>query len=128
MTEKECRHGLWFRHDGIVKHSEDVACAEARERLRSRYGFPVCDVIVEIVERALTTQIGRGENSGRSLANDHVVRTLVRAFALESGAEKTARVTVPIDPGSNREKLRATAFLQDKKSLEVLGTTAGPLR
>lgn len=90
--------------------------------------FPVCDVIVEIVEGGLTTKVGRGENSGRALANDHVVRTLVRAFALESGAEKTVRVTVPIDPRSNRDRLRAIAFLQDGKSLEVLGAAAGPLR
>lgn len=85
-------------------------------------------MIVEIVEGGLTTKVGRGENSGRDLTNEHVVRTLVRAFPLESGSEKTVRVTVPIDPRSNRDRLRAIAFLQDRKSLEVLGTTAGPLR
>lgn len=101
----------------------------AEIEIRAKNSAPgAAEVIVEVTEGGLTTKVDRGENAGRGLANDHVVRKLIRAFLLEPGAEKITRVTIPIDPRSKRDRLRAVAFLQDRKSLEVLGTTAGPLR
>lgn len=112
--------------DGSWPNSTHRSSSEIEVRAK---GWPgrSGDVMVAITEGSLTTKVERGENSGRALANDHVVRALVKAFTLESGAEKTARVTVPIDPKSTRERLGAVAFLQDRKSLEVHRTTASPL-
>ena len=108
-----------------VEWTKTAAAIEVRARNTSPGS---ADVIVAIIEGGLTTKVVRGENSGRALENDHVVRTLVEAFTIEPGAEKKTRIRVPIDSRSRRERLRAVAFLQDRKSLEILVTTAGPLR
>src|SRR5829696_4592782 len=46
------------------------------------------DVMVVVFERGITTSIRRGENSGRTLEDDFVVRRLTRAFSFkpEAGA------------------------------------------
>ena len=49
------------------------------------------DALVALVEDGLVTPVGRGENGGRTLANDRVVRRLERAFTLggDAGTEES---------------------------------------
>jgi hypothetical protein len=76
-----------------------------------------------ITEGNLQTQVLRGENAGRRLKHTAVVRRLQRWAVVEPGAKELA---VPVsnedlDPGWAGANLRATAFLQERRSRRVLG-------
>src|SRR5262245_13793741 len=85
------------------------------------------DVIVVIVEDGLRTDVKRGENKGKTLTHAAVVREMVTAGeAAEDGA--AVRADVKIQPDWQRERLRAVAFVQERKSRRVLAVAAAPLQ
>ncbi|MBL4636822.1 MAG: DUF1223 domain-containing protein [Kofleriaceae bacterium] len=72
-----------------------------------------------VFEDDLEVRVLRGENAGRTLRNDRVVRHLENLGPLETGRyKKSFRVDVARD--WRREKLGVVFFVQDRKSLEVL--------
>ena len=84
-------------------------------------------VLVALTESGLETAVGRGENGGKVLRNDHVVRRLTPAGELASpGAELATRVTLPLADGWRRDRLEAVAFVQDPRTGAILGA-ARPL-
>jgi len=84
------------------------------------------DVLVAVVESDLVTPVKRGENSGRKLENDRVVRALERAFSLPARAGEHASGTVEIALGKDwrRDRLSAIAFLQDPDTMRIHGAAA----
>src|SRR5262245_15836212 len=85
------------------------------------------DVIVALVEDGLRTDVKRGENKGRTLTHAAVVREMATAGeAAEDGA--AVRADVKIQPDWQRERLRAVAFVQERKSRRVLAVAAAPLQ
>ncbi len=82
------------------------------------------DVYVVIVENGVTTAVKSGENVGRRLVNDHIVRSLTRSFAVKSGsAAGKHTVNVNLDPTWRREGLGIVAFIQDPKTLLIQGAS-----
>lgn len=84
---------------------------------------------VALVENGIDTDVKRGENRGRVLRNDAVVRRLVRAFQLRPHERKNETVDLAIDPGWRRDRLAAVLFLQDPESLAIRAAarvTLGP--
>ena len=81
------------------------------------------DVLVALVENGLVTKVGRGENGGRTLKNDAVVRRLQKAFALAAapGGRGTASVDLPTGEGAPGRKLGVAAFVQDPKTRAIQG-------
>jgi hypothetical protein len=69
------------------------------------------DLMLAIAEDGVATKIEHGENAGRTLMNDAVVRKLIR---VTSGP---ATVTVPLDPAWHN--VSATAFVQDRDTLTI---------
>lgn len=71
----------------------------------------------------LVTPVSRGENADRTLENDRVVRSLVRAFELpaRSGAEAAGRVELELDPGWPRDDLGVVAFVQHPRTRAIHG-------
>ncbi len=86
-------------------------------------------VMVAVAESGLTTAVRRGENAGRKLTNDFVVRTLERAFTLaaRSGLQADGEATLTFGPGWEPRNLRAAVFLQDAKTREIYGAAVQPL-
>jgi len=76
------------------------------------------DLILAIVEDGVTTKIQHGENAGRTLINDSIVRRLVRVTG------QTA--TVPVDPAWRN--LTAAAFVQDRTTLAIGAAATAPVR
>jgi hypothetical protein len=77
-------------------------------------------VYLVVFERRLETAVGAGENTGRTLKHDFVVRWLSEPAAWSgeaSSAEATARV--PLGSGWKPHDLGAAAFVQDAVSLRV---------
>jgi hypothetical protein len=87
------------------------------------------DLMLALYETGLVTAVGRGENEGRTLRDDYVVRRLVRAARL-SGSEfgRTHYDTsVSLEKGWDRSHLGIAAFLQDPASLAICGASARAL-
>jgi hypothetical protein len=113
-----------------------AALAEARleavvtagaELLEDRAGKT--DLMVAVFENAVDTPVARGENEGAVLRNDFIVRRLETALSLagRAGTSRSRELKVRVDPGWRRENLGVAAFLQDPRSLEILGAVAKPL-
>jgi hypothetical protein len=78
-----------------------------------------------LVERDLVTKVPRGENAGRTLHHDNVVRAF-RTVALD-GSGRGQMDLKPADTVAG-EKSRVIAFVQDAKSRAIVGATGADLR
>lgn len=80
-------------------------------------------IVAALAQTGLVTEVGRGENGGRSLPNDHVVRRLVTLGEIAPGATgaRLAKGTLAIDPTWPRETLRVAVFAQDAETMEIVG-------
>ncbi|HSL83543.1 MAG TPA: DUF1223 domain-containing protein [Thermoanaerobaculia bacterium] len=87
------------------------------------------ELLVALYQKDLTTSVGKGENEGRRLENDYVVRHLERAGKLpaQPGATAEAAVTFALEPGWDRSDLGVVAFLQDPKTLAIHGAARATL-
>jgi hypothetical protein len=84
------------------------------------------DLWLAVTERGLSSNVLRGENQGRDLAHGPVLRALtrIRAPRADASGPLTTEATVRLDPSWKRENLSFVVFLQDKKSLHILGAAA----
>jgi len=88
----------------------------------------VAEVLLAITENNLSSQVVRGENSGRRLGHTAVVREL-RSLGQVGGAGKpfTAETAAVLDKGWKRDELRAVVFLQERAHKRILGASATSL-
>jgi hypothetical protein len=93
--------------------------AELRDRKLS--------LMVAVFELGLETPVQRGENGGRTLRDDYVVRSLKRAARLDGQPSATVELSLPFDRDWKRENLGVAAFVQDARSLTIHGAAASPL-
>jgi len=82
----------------------------------------VAEVILVITEDQLSSNVSRGENSGRKLAHTAVVREM-RALGVVDPATKSfdSETTAVIANGWKRDDLRAVVFVQELAHRRVLG-------
>jgi len=97
------------------------AAVDLPEALRNRKW----DLMVALYETGLSTAVGRGENGGRTLQNDYVVRSLERAGRVKASSKTEA--SLKVQSGWNRAHLGVAAFLQDPDTLEIRGASARAL-
>ncbi|HMF94126.1 MAG TPA: DUF1223 domain-containing protein [Vicinamibacterales bacterium] len=84
------------------------------------------DVIVALVEDGLRTDVKRGENKGQTLTHAAVVREMVTAGEAAAG-RTVVRTEVTIARDWKRDRMRAVAFVQERKSRRILATASVPL-
>ncbi|WP_420385913.1 DUF1223 domain-containing protein [Roseivirga sp.] len=72
-----------------------------------------------LVERDLSDQVTRGENRGRLLKHDNVVRT----FRTES-AQSAASIRLSLSSLKSQSNSSLIIYIQEKESFEILGATA----
>jgi len=84
-------------------------------------GAPALDLYVAIAQNDLETKVSRGENQGRILRNDHIVRRLVRAGSARAGATTHLELDLEIDRLWGRGALEVVAFAQDPATMRVHG-------
>jgi len=88
------------------------------------------DLLLTVTESDLSSNVTRGENTGRRLNH----RTVVRYLGLISSAEAkqdasfSSETNVTLAKGWKPENLRAVAFLQERKSRRVIGAGAMKLK
>jgi hypothetical protein len=78
------------------------------------------DLLLAVTEDGVTTKVQHGENAGRTITNDAIVRRLIRV------APGQTSVTVPLDPAWRN--LSAAAFVQDRDSLAIGAAAAVAVR
>lgn len=74
---------------------------------------------VALVEWGLMTQVARGENSGRTLSHDNVVRWF-ETISLDVGKRMPIRVTLP---DVNTAMSAVIGYVQDTASMAILGAS-----
>lgn len=98
-----------------------------RAALRLSYhvdGAPAGSVLnAAVVEGGLSTRVPRGENTGRTLRHENVVRAF-RAVTLEK-ADGQVRIDVPA--AVRRENAAVIAYVQRPADMAVLGASSVPL-
>jgi hypothetical protein len=82
----------------------------------------VAEVILALTEDKLSSNVTRGENSGRKLAHTAVVREM-RALGRVDPATKTfdSEKTIAIADSWKRDDLRVVVFVQERAQRRVLG-------
>ena len=75
------------------------------------------DLIVALVQYDVTTAVGGGENKGRTIVNEAIVRDFKRA--------KAGRTTFKVDP--DWKNLAVIAFFQDRDSMAITNAAISPL-
>ena len=76
-----------------------------------------------ITEDNLTTEVKAGENGGRRLIHQAVVRT-IRQVGVMNGETFTARELLELDPSWRRSESKAVVLLQDARSKAIVGGAA----
>ena len=106
---------VWYSAESASVTVVDIP-AEIKEPLES---------VVVVTEDALTSIVKRGENGGRTLHHDGVVRLLFRA---DVGAAHALAYRGPLNPAWRRDRLHLNALLQGKKSRQIWGAATVPLK
>ncbi len=99
----------------IAGHSS----APGRIAIEAAAGDSAAGAFLALVESGIDTEVTRGENSGRLLRNDFIVRRLTRPFQLAARERKSETVELAIDPSWRRDRLAVVLFLQDPESLAI---------
>ena len=77
---------------------------------------------IAVVEQNLVTQVKKGENSGRTLTNDNVVRQFSQIDPKING-----EINIKLNPGQNPDNTSIILFLQDKNTLEIKAAKSSKL-
>ena len=86
-------------------------------------GAPTDAVLnVALVERGLVTRVLRGENAGRTLRHENVVRVF-RTVSLDSA---TGTLRLPIPPAVVRQNSSLVGYVQTPENMAVLGAAEAP--
>jgi hypothetical protein len=86
------------------------------------------EVWFAITETGLHSSVTGGENAGQALRHASVVRLLKKIGSADPDKDPsfTGEYKVSIDGGWRLSNLRAVAFVQEKKSLRILGAASTP--
>lgn len=76
------------------------------------------DIFIAIYENKLVSQVSAGENSGRELKHDYVVRDFLGAYQLSNKNEFSKNIT--LKPEWKGRNAGAVIFVQDSRNGEIL--------
>ena len=87
------------------------------------------EVMLAVREHNLQNSVRRGENAGKELKHQSVVRHLSRVGTVHPRKEQdtSIEVSVELDPEWNRNHLQAVVFLQERKTRRVVGAAVEDL-
>lgn len=89
---------------------------------------PAVDVQLALAQNDVVTRVARGENQGKALHNDHIVRRLVNAGRVAAGSSAHFDVPLTVDATWGQGPLHVVAFAQDPATLRVHGVTSAAAR
>jgi len=77
-------------------------------------------LFLAIASNQTQSRVSAGENSGKQLTHVSVVRSLQSLGDIEVGVPLSRDIAIPLNP-AERSSVRVVAFIQDTRSLRVLG-------
>ena len=108
----------WDAGDSLAIHVEPLANAPAGDGAQ---------LFLVVAENMLHSDVKHGENAGRALEHNGVVRQLLPLGKIDAAtAGFSSTVAVHPDREWNRANLRAVVFLQERRSRHVLAVAAIP--
>ena len=100
----ETRSPTWLQADLEIDNMSEVAGAE---------------VFVAVFENNITREIGAGENAGKTLVYDFVVRHWSAPFAVSEG-QSSHSIALPVGADWNRANLGVAAIVMDRENSDTL--------
>lgn len=85
------------------------------------------DVYIAVYENGLKTKVNAGENSGRELSHDHVVREWRGPYRLQDATGASWESLIMLDKSWQGRDAGVAAFVQNRSSGEVLQAVATDL-
>lgn len=85
--------------------------------------FSDCKINFALVSKSETTQIKRGENEGRTLVNENVVRQFISKNASMEGKILFANI-----PSNLKNNLIVIAFVQQNSNLKIIGAAMSEVK
>ncbi len=112
-----------------LEPSADRVAVRARVDLPEALRGKKLDLMLALFETGLVTAVGKGENGGKTLHNDYVVRSLKKAGRVsgKDAAEASLSTDFSLEKEWDRSHLGVAAFLQDPGSLEIHGASSALL-
>lgn len=108
----------------IARPSESSIEVSVSGPLRFKVEGYSLDILVALYENGLVTDCTKGENKGRVLTNDFVVRCLEKACTVKDVSARktvTGKVTFNLWEGYSRSKCGLVMFFQNTSTLEIQG-------
>lgn len=110
-----------------LKWADGGMLAIAVDPLMSSKSGEVSQVYLAVTENMLRSDVKHGENAGRELDHDGVVRTLTAVGKVSAGSTGfSSAVAAPAAHDWNRSNLRAVVFVQEQHSRRVIAVDAIP--
>jgi len=94
--------------------------------VRVAAAIAVVEVWLALYENNLESQVRAGENAGKTLRHDYVVRRLIGPLTPDKEGRLSLRQDIAFDAGWKRVDLGVAAFVQDKSSGEILQALQRP--
>jgi hypothetical protein len=96
------------------------------DKLPQQTGGDPVYVFLAVTESGLSSDVARGENTGRKLTHVGVVRVFQQLGAMPDagGGAFKAEAVVPFEKGWRRENLRAVVFAQERGTRRVLAAAS----
>jgi len=133
--ERQARQTIQMaaEHDKGEVHLEPVAVSPDRYKVRITVQMlpasPGAQVWLAVTETGLHSNVSAGENKGEDLHHAALVRSLQDVGAIKRSADQrfTGETVIRLNPEWKRQNVRFVAFVQDKKTLRILGAASAPL-
>jgi len=118
QSQKPAIQLSWEKDDTLAIHVEPLINAGPRDGQQ---------MFLVVAENMLHSDVKRGENAGRGLEHNGVVRQLLPLGKVDA-AEAGFSTSVAVHPaqGWNRANLRAVIFVQERRSRHILAAAAIP--
>ncbi|HEX4643251.1 MAG TPA: DUF1223 domain-containing protein, partial [Candidatus Acidoferrales bacterium] len=118
QAQKPAVHLSWDTDNALQIHIDPIPAAPQHDAQQ---------LIVVIAENMLRSDVKRGENAGRALQHDGVVRQFLPVAKMADAAAGFSS-TVPVHAARewNRANLRAVVFVQERHSRHILAAAAIP--
>jgi len=104
---------------GIDAVGKDRIEAQVRAQVSDPAGADAV-LYVAAYENKLTSHVAAGENRGRTLTHDYVALEWLGPFPLERGAPLARKQSLPLLPKAVPANSGVAAFVQDRRTAEVL--------
>jgi hypothetical protein len=117
---------LVARPSGVARPLPSVSVSVSVANLPPVARGDRADILVAVTEDALRSDVKSGENRGRTLRHQAVVRQLT-TIGEATGPTASAETTIGVQPDWQRERLNIVAFVQQRRDRGIVAAASVPL-